>query len=81
MAFEIDFMPVGDGEKSGDAIAMRFGDTLAQTSANSRSKDGFLSAWELQCCAFRACKMRRVRQIGNAVLVPSARRFCVGALS
>jgi beta-lactamase superfamily II metal-dependent hydrolase len=25
MAFEIDFMPVGEGEKSGDAIAMRFG--------------------------------------------------------
>lgn len=25
MAFEIDFLPVGDGERSGDAIAMRFG--------------------------------------------------------
>jgi beta-lactamase superfamily II metal-dependent hydrolase len=25
MAYEIDFMPVGDGSKSGDAIAMRFG--------------------------------------------------------
>jgi beta-lactamase superfamily II metal-dependent hydrolase len=29
MAFEIDFMPVGDGEKSGDAIAMRFGNISA----------------------------------------------------
>ncbi len=26
MAYQIDFLPVGDGEKSGDAIAMRFGD-------------------------------------------------------
>lgn len=26
MPFEIDFLPVGDGEKSGDAIAIRFGD-------------------------------------------------------
>lgn len=25
MAYEIDFLPVGDGEKSGDAIALRFG--------------------------------------------------------
>jgi beta-lactamase superfamily II metal-dependent hydrolase len=25
MAYEIDFLPVGDGERSGDAIAMRFG--------------------------------------------------------
>ena len=25
MAFEIDFMPVGEGERSGDAIALRFG--------------------------------------------------------
>jgi beta-lactamase superfamily II metal-dependent hydrolase len=25
MAYEIDFLPVGDGEKSGDAIAMRYG--------------------------------------------------------
>ena len=25
MAFEIDFIPVGDGERSGDAIALRFG--------------------------------------------------------
>src|SRR5262245_4806281 len=25
MAYEIDFMPVGDGERSGDAVAMRFG--------------------------------------------------------
>ena len=24
-SLEIDFMPVGDGEKSGDAIALRFG--------------------------------------------------------
>jgi glyoxylase-like metal-dependent hydrolase (beta-lactamase superfamily II) len=29
MAFEIDFMPVGEGEKSGDAIAMRFGNICA----------------------------------------------------
>jgi len=29
MAFEIDFLPVGDGEKSGDAIAMRFGNLNA----------------------------------------------------
>ena len=26
MSYEIDFLPVGDGERSGDAIAMRFGD-------------------------------------------------------
>ena len=26
MAYEVDFLPVGEGEKSGDAIAMRFGD-------------------------------------------------------
>lgn len=26
MGFEVDFLPVGDGEKSGDAIAIRFGD-------------------------------------------------------
>jgi beta-lactamase superfamily II metal-dependent hydrolase len=26
MAYEIDFLPVGEGEKSGDAIALRFGD-------------------------------------------------------
>ena len=26
MAYEVDFLPVGQGEKSGDAIAMRFGD-------------------------------------------------------
>ena len=26
MAYQIDFLPVGDGAKSGDAIAMRFGD-------------------------------------------------------
>jgi beta-lactamase superfamily II metal-dependent hydrolase len=26
MAFDIDFLPVGDGERSGDAIALRFGD-------------------------------------------------------
>jgi hypothetical protein len=26
MGFEIDFLPVGAGEKSGDAIAVRFGD-------------------------------------------------------
>ena len=25
MAYEIDFLPVGDGERSGDAIALRFG--------------------------------------------------------
>lgn len=25
MAYEVDFLPVGDGEKSGDAIALRFG--------------------------------------------------------
>jgi beta-lactamase superfamily II metal-dependent hydrolase len=29
MAFEIDFLPVGDGERSGDAIALRFGDLKA----------------------------------------------------
>lgn len=29
MGFEIDFLPVGDGEKSGDAIAVRFGDLHA----------------------------------------------------
>jgi beta-lactamase superfamily II metal-dependent hydrolase len=29
MAFEIDFLPVGEGEKSGDAIAMRFGNLNA----------------------------------------------------
>ena len=25
MGFEIDFLPVGEGEKSGDAIALRYG--------------------------------------------------------
>jgi hypothetical protein len=25
MGYEIDFLPVGEGEKSGDAIALRFG--------------------------------------------------------
>ena len=25
MAYEIDFLPVGDGSKSGDAIALRYG--------------------------------------------------------
>jgi hypothetical protein len=30
MAFEIVFMPVGEGEKSGDAIAMRFGNICAK---------------------------------------------------
>jgi beta-lactamase superfamily II metal-dependent hydrolase len=29
MAFEIDFLPVGEGEKSGDAVAMRFGNLIA----------------------------------------------------
>jgi beta-lactamase superfamily II metal-dependent hydrolase len=29
MAYEIDFLPVGDGERSGDAIALRFGDLQA----------------------------------------------------
>jgi beta-lactamase superfamily II metal-dependent hydrolase len=29
MAYEIDFLPVGDGEKSGDAIAIRFGNLSA----------------------------------------------------
>ncbi len=25
MAYELDFLPIGDGERSGDAIALRFG--------------------------------------------------------
>lgn len=29
MAYEVDFLPVGNGEKSGDAIAVRFGDLLS----------------------------------------------------
>jgi beta-lactamase superfamily II metal-dependent hydrolase len=29
MGYEVDFLPVGDGEKCGDAIAMRFGNLLA----------------------------------------------------
>ncbi len=29
MGFEVDFLPVGNGEKSGDAIAMRFGDLMS----------------------------------------------------
>lgn len=29
MGYEVDFLPVGDGERSGDAIALRFGDLLA----------------------------------------------------
>ena len=29
MAFEIDFLPVGEGSKSGDAIAMRMGDLVS----------------------------------------------------
>ena len=32
MAYEVDFLPVGDGEKSGDAIALRFGDLVGDTS-------------------------------------------------
>jgi beta-lactamase superfamily II metal-dependent hydrolase len=31
MAFEIDFLPVGGGTKSGDAICLRYGDTYSQT--------------------------------------------------
>lgn len=30
MAYEVDFLPVGNGEKSGDAIALRFGDLASQ---------------------------------------------------
>ncbi|MBL8811292.1 MAG: MBL fold metallo-hydrolase [Planctomycetaceae bacterium] len=29
MSYEVDFLPVGNGEKSGDAIAVRFGDLLS----------------------------------------------------
>lgn len=32
MGFEIDFLPVGDGEKSGDAIALRFGNLYGNRS-------------------------------------------------
>jgi hypothetical protein len=28
MSFEVDFWPVGEGEKSGHAIAIRFGDLV-----------------------------------------------------
>lgn len=28
MGYEIDFIPVGNGEKSGDAIVLRFGNLL-----------------------------------------------------
>jgi hypothetical protein len=31
MAYEIDFLAVGDGERSGDAIAMRFGNVIKRT--------------------------------------------------
>lgn len=30
IGYEVDFLPVGDGEKSGDAIALRFGDLLSE---------------------------------------------------
>lgn len=30
MGYEVDFLPVGNGEKSGDAIAFRFGDLMRQ---------------------------------------------------
>ncbi len=30
MAYEIDFLPVGEGERSGDAIALRIGDLSAR---------------------------------------------------
>ncbi len=29
IGYEVDFLPVGNGEKCGDAIAIRFGDLLA----------------------------------------------------
>ena len=32
MAYEIDYIPVGDGEKSGDAILLRFGNLIGQRS-------------------------------------------------
>jgi hypothetical protein len=32
MAYEVDFMAVGDGEKSGDAIALRFGNLVGPRS-------------------------------------------------
>jgi hypothetical protein len=35
MAYEIDFLPVGDGERGGDAIALRFGNQLIPDRANS----------------------------------------------
>lgn len=34
MPYEIDYIPVGEGEKSGDAIAMRFGNNLATAPEN-----------------------------------------------
>jgi len=40
MAFEIDFLPVGDGERSGDAIAMRFGEVLKPGSQTVLVIDG-----------------------------------------
>ncbi len=33
MGYEVDFLPVGNGEKSGDAIAVRFGDLLSRDPA------------------------------------------------
>jgi beta-lactamase superfamily II metal-dependent hydrolase len=40
MPFQIDFLPVGDGEKSGDAICLRFGVTLTPTEQNVVVIDG-----------------------------------------
>ena len=34
MAYEIDYIPVGEGEKSGDAIAIRYGNNLATAPEN-----------------------------------------------
>jgi len=43
VGYEIDFLAVGSGEKSGDAIALRFGDLLGpRTSRRVVAVDGRL---------------------------------------
>ena len=40
MAYEIDYIPVGTGEKGGDAIALRYGDFTSSTTQNVVVIDG-----------------------------------------
>ncbi len=47
MAYQVDFLPVGDGAKSGDASAMRFGDFSSRLTHEVVVIDGgFISSGE-----------------------------------